>query len=185
MRLLRRILNGLDKLTIDVGMRKNTIEQTSYFLLWIISYNEMLEIKIGEGILPSKINMLKSCVVDNIHQSDDIIYGNKQNITFDMVHKHYSSYDVSEKNEIMSIKNGKFIIWVANMFNCIVGKKSRFKLKDIKTKDYNEFIEDEEEGEEEDFYFHDAYSNINYYDEVSRFYIEKYTKEYKKINHFF
>ena len=175
---------------VSYKLGTNKIEVIGNILLWIISYNEMLEIKVKQRILESKINMLKSSIVTNINKSDFIADIDKES-HFDIVHKDFSSYNVPEKTEIMCIKNGKFIISVTNMFHSIIGNNSRIRLTNIKTKDYNEFVEQDEEGnyysrDDDDFYdTYDYYCDIGYYDEVTRFYIDKYKTKFKKINHFY
>jgi hypothetical protein len=180
--LAKYIFNRLNNYKKD--QNQIMIKNMSNILLWIISYNEMLEIKINQNISQSKINMLKSRIVDNIIESENITYTKSH---FDIVHKDYFSYDVQEKIEIMCIKNGKFIISVTNMFNSIVGNNSRIRIKDIKTKEYNEFVEDDSNTDDDgdDYYDDDYYSVIDDDDQVTRFFIEKYTKEYQKINHFY
>ena len=176
------------KLTAVTSEKNFMIEAIYRILLWIISYNEMLKIKINQGMLQSKIDMFKSRVIDNIIQSD-IIRSIKNKDRFDAVHEHFLTYNVKEKIEIMCIKNGKFIIYVANMFNSIVGNNSRIRLTDIKTKDYNEFVDEDTEDNnsyDDDYYDdYDPYCEIGYYDEVTRFYIDQYNTKYHKINHFY
>lgn len=179
--LAKHIFNRLGSYKKD---SKNVmIKNIRNILIWIISYNEMLEIKINQQISQSKINMLKGCIIDNIIKSETITYITKES-RFDLIHQNYFSYDVQEKIEIMCIKNGKFIISVTNMFNSIVGNNSRIRIKDIETKDYNKFVENDYSSDDDDYY-DDYYCEIGYYDEVTRFFIEQYTKEYQKINHFY